>query len=153
MSPRSSTSTLLVWMAILQRSPTAVLRQRGAVFFVWEEGDITIRHPVEFSYTRQELEALFRLANEGDVEKGGRCDARSAAINIWSHHWQERAAWEESDTIGTFYFHWEPTPMLYEIQPDEGFSLEDLLQELGRLELQALGYVKHGDVPRGGLQP
>jgi hypothetical protein len=37
--------------------------------------------------------------------------------------------------------------MLYEIEMDEGFSLEDLMVELGRLELQALGYVKHGDVP------
>jgi hypothetical protein len=37
--------------------------------------------------------------------------------------------------------------VLYEIETDEGFSLEDLMQELGRLELQALGRVKHGDVP------
>jgi hypothetical protein len=37
--------------------------------------------------------------------------------------------------------------MLYEIDIDHGFSLGDLLQELGCLELKALGYVKHGDVP------
>jgi hypothetical protein len=37
--------------------------------------------------------------------------------------------------------------MLWEIETDEGFSLEDLMVELGRLELQALGRVKHGDVP------
>ena len=116
--------------------------------FGWEEGDITIRHPVEFAYTRQELEALFRLANEEDAEKGGRYDARSAAINIWSHHRQERATWEESDTVGTLYFHWAPTPMLHEIQMDGDFDLEDLLQELGTLELNALGRVKYGDVPR-----
>jgi hypothetical protein len=36
--------------------------------------------------------------------------------------------------------------MLYEIQTDADFNLEDLVQELGYLELQALGYVKHGDV-------
>jgi hypothetical protein len=30
--------------------------------FGWERGDITLHHPVEFSYTRQELEALFRYA-------------------------------------------------------------------------------------------
>jgi hypothetical protein len=36
--------------------------------------------------------------------------------------------------------------MLWEIETDEGFSLDDLMQELGRLELQALGRVKHGDV-------
>jgi len=45
------------------------------------------RHTVDFHYTRQELEAIFRLANAEDVEKGGRYDARSAAINVWSHHW------------------------------------------------------------------
>jgi hypothetical protein len=107
---------------------------------------LTTRHPVDFLYTRPELEALFRYANEHDVEKGGRYDARSAAINIWSHHWQHQATWQESETIGTFYFHWEP-PALWEIETDEGFGLEDLMQELGRLELQALGYVKHGDRP------
>jgi hypothetical protein len=42
--------------------------------------------------------------------------------------------------------HWAP-PGLYEIETDEGFSLEDLMQALGRLELRALGYVKYGDVP------
>jgi hypothetical protein len=107
----------------------------------------TIRHPVEFPYTSQEIDTLFRLANEEGVEKGGRYDARSAAISIWSHHWQERATWEESDAIGTFYFYWEPTPMLYEIQADGDFDLEALMQELGRLELKAFGWVKHGEVP------
>jgi hypothetical protein len=40
------------------------------------------------------------------------------------------------------------TPMRSEIETDEGFTREDLMQELGRLELQALGYMKHGEVPR-----
>ena len=40
------------------------------------------------------------------------------------------------------------TLMYYEIETDEGFTLEDLMQEVGWLESQALGYVKHGDVPR-----
>ena len=48
---------------------------------------LTARHPVDFPYTRPELEALFRYAHEHDVERGGRYDARSAAINLWSHHW------------------------------------------------------------------
>jgi hypothetical protein len=109
----------------------------------------TTRHPVDFPYTRQELEALFRYAHVHDVDKGGRYDARSAAINIWSHGWHHPATWEESETIGTFYFHWEP-PTLWEIETDEGFALEDLMAELGRLELQALGYVKHGDVLQDG---
>jgi hypothetical protein len=108
---------------------------------------LTTRHPVDFAYTTQELEALFRYANEHDVEKGGRYDARSAAVNIWSHHWLHPATHAESETIGSFYFHWEP-PLLWEIETDEGFALDDLMAELGRLELQALGYVNHGDVPQ-----
>jgi hypothetical protein len=110
---------------------------------------LTTRHPVDFAYTLQELQALFRYANEHDVERGGRYDARSAAINVWSHHWQHPATREASETIGTLYFHGEPLA-LWEIETDAGFSLEDLMAELGRLELQALGYVKHGDVPQEG---
>jgi hypothetical protein len=111
---------------------------------------LTTRHPIDFAYTRQELEALFRYAHDHDVEKGGRYDARSAAINLWSHHWQHPATREASDILGTFYVHWAPEPQLYEIETDEGFSLEDLMQELGRLELNAIGRVKHGSVPREG---
>jgi hypothetical protein len=106
-------------------------------------------HQVDFPYTHQELDALFRYAHEYDVDKGGHYDARSAAINVWSHHWRHPATQAESETIGTFYFHWEP-PVLWEIETDEGFSLEDLMAELGRLELRALGRVKHGDVPQEG---
>ena len=40
------------------------------------------------------------------------------------------------------------TLLRYEIETDEGLTLKDLLQALGRLELDALGYVKHGEVPR-----
>jgi hypothetical protein len=109
---------------------------------------LTTPHPVDFIYTRLEIEALFRYAHEHDVERGGHYDARAAAINVWSHHWVHPATWEESETIGTFYFHWAPTPMLWEIDTDEGFALEDLMAALGRLELDALGSVKHEDVPR-----
>jgi len=106
----------------------------------------TSRHAMDFAYTRSELEALFRYARAHDVEQGGRYDARSAALNLWSHHWLHPATRAESEILGTFYVRWGDTPALYEIECDEGFSLEDLMAELGRLELQALGYVKHGDV-------
>jgi hypothetical protein len=86
---------------------------------------LTTRHPVDFPYSRQELDTLFRYANEHDGEKGGRYDARSAAVNIWSHHWLHPATHAESETIGSFYFHWEP-PVLWEIETDEGFSAEGL---------------------------
>jgi hypothetical protein len=112
---------------------------------------LTTRYPVNFPYTRAELEALLAYARAHDVEQGGRYDARSAAINVWSHAWVNRATWEESGTIGTFYVRWGETPALWQIECDEGFSLEDLMEELGRLELSALGSVKHGHVPRRPL--
>lgn len=108
---------------------------------------LTTHHPVDFVYSRPELDALFRYARAHDVEKGGRYDARSAAVNVWSHHWLYDATRAESEIIGTFYVRWTDPPTLWEIETKEGFSLEDLMQELGRLELQALGYVKHGDIP------
>jgi hypothetical protein len=74
---------------------------------------LTTRHPVDFAYTRPELEALSRYARAHDVERGGRYDARSAAINVWSHHWLHPATREGSETIGTFYVHWDP-PALWQ---------------------------------------
>jgi hypothetical protein len=103
-------------------------------------------HPVTFLYAHQEQTAIFRIVYEEDVDRGGYYDARSAAINLWSHHWQQPATWDESTLMGTFYFHWAP-PELWQIETEEGFSLEDLMQALGRLELKALGRVKHWDVP------
>ena len=42
--------------------------------------------------------------------------------------------------------HWEP-PMLWEMGTNAGFAQEDVMVDLGRLEINALGWVKHGDVP------
>jgi hypothetical protein len=67
---------------------------------------------------------------------------------VWSHHWVHPGTREAVETIGTFNGHGDP-PALYEIETDEGFSLDDLMQALGRLELNALGRVTHGDVPQG----
>ena len=106
----------------------------------------TARHQVNLQYTRQELEALFVLANREDVEDGGRYDARSGAINVWSHHWANEATRHDSETIGTFYVNWAEE-RIYKVECDEGFALGDLLVELGTLELKAFGTVKHG---RGG---
>jgi hypothetical protein len=102
---------------------------------------LTTRHPVDFPYTRPEQEALFAQARAEDVDQGGRYDARS-------HHWQHPATHHDSALLGTFYFAWDEAPRLWEIEAEEGFTLEDLMAELGRLELKALGYVKHGDVPQ-----
>jgi hypothetical protein len=110
---------------------------------------ISTRHAVDFAYTRPELEALFAYARAHDVERGGHYDARSAAINLWSHHWGHDATRTESEILGTFYVRWTDPPTRWRIETEAGFSLEDLLAALGRLERQALGYVKHGDVPHG----
>jgi hypothetical protein len=87
----------------------------------------------DFAYARQELEALFRYANEQDVERGGHSDVRSAAINTWNHHRALPAARDELDIIGTFYVRWGALT-LWEVETDEGLSLGDLMIELGRLE-------------------
>lgn len=104
----------------------------------------TTQHQVDLRYSEAELHAIFRQANADDVEAGGRYDARSAAINIWSHSWNNEATRVESETIGTFYFHWADKNHLYLIECDEGFSCDDLLHELAVLETKALGQAKHG---------
>jgi hypothetical protein len=108
------------------------------------------RHDLELPYTRAEQEALFRVAMAEDVEAGGHYDARTSAINCWTHHWLNHATQQESEIFGTFHFRWGERPALVAIRCDEGFDIEDLLQELGRLERKALGVVKHGDGPSEG---
>jgi hypothetical protein len=44
-------------------------------------------------------------------------------------------------------------PMHYEIETDEGFTRKALIQALGGLEVSALDYVTHGEVPREGHAP
>jgi hypothetical protein len=53
---------------------------------------LTTRHPVDFPYTRPELDALFQYARDHDVEKGGRYDARSACIILLFGPWPLLAA-------------------------------------------------------------
>jgi hypothetical protein len=109
-----------------------------------EAGMKTTMYAVEFRYSRADLNALFACANQEDVERGGRYDARSAAINVWSHHWQHPATRHDSETMGTFYCHWGDPATIYEIECNAGFALEDLLVELGTLEEKVLGAVRYG---------
>jgi hypothetical protein len=57
------------------------------------------------------------------------------------------ATHHDLEILGTFYFDWGEPPRLWKIETEEGLTLEDLMGARGRLELNALGYVKHGDVP------
>lgn len=98
---------------------------------------------VDYQYTWEELLILFAVARREDVEGGGRYDARSAAINVWTHPWTS-AMKPESTVMGTFYAAWGAENRICTIELDEGFSLEDLLKELGTLEEKALGQKIHG---------
>jgi hypothetical protein len=93
---------------------------------------------------------LFAVASWEDVEHGGCYDVRSAAINLWTCPWPQE--WnvpcsDDSTLKGTFHFAWGKPPGLWRVETDEGFTLADLLRELGQLELKALGRLKHGDMP------
>ena len=53
---------------------------------------LTTTHPVALVYSRRELLALFQAARQADVEQGGRYDARSGCIHMWTHRWDVPAA-------------------------------------------------------------
>ena len=99
---------------------------------------------VDYQYSPDQLQALFDLARAEDVEKGGRYDARSGAINIYTHPWNTVTMQEESTLMGSIYAFWAEQNRLWWIEIEEGFSLEDLLVELGTLEEKTLGRKVHG---------
>lgn len=107
----------------------------------------TIIHAVDLGYTHQELLAIFTLAVKEDVNKGGRYDARSNAINIWSHPWTPKALRQESTVMGTFHCAWERKHRIYQVETDLGFSFTDLMCELALLERKALSGLRHGIPP------
>lgn len=110
----------------------------------------TTRHLVDFPYTRDELHALFAVACWEDVEHGGCYDVGSVAMNLWTRPWPPEWSVSPSDDSalrGTFHFAWGKPPGLWQIETDMGWTLADLRQELGQLELKALGRLKHGTMP------
>ena len=99
---------------------------------------------VHYRYSQDHLHALFDLARAEDVEKGGRYDARSGAVNIYTHPWNSPTMQEESTLMGSIYAFWAEENRLWRVDIEEGFSLEDLLVELGILEEKAMGRKVHG---------
>src|SRR5262245_24071759 len=99
---------------------------------------------VDYRYSREQLHARFDLARAQDVEKGGRYDVRSGAINIYTHPWNSPIMQEESTLMGIIYAFWAEENRLWRVEIEERFSFEDLLQELGTLEEKALGSKVHG---------
>jgi hypothetical protein len=107
-----------------------------------------IKYGANFQYVREELLALFTHAQKEDVEHGGRYEARSGVLHVWSHPWRAQAVRDESSLVGSFYVNWR-TERLTQIEWDEGFELADLLHELALIEEKALGVVKHGSKRAG----
>jgi hypothetical protein len=99
---------------------------------------------VDYRYTREELQELFDLAYEEDVERDGRYDARRGTINIYTHPWNIEEMRVESPFMGSFYAVWGQGNRIWQIEIGAGFALEDMLQELGTLEEKALGRKIHG---------
>jgi hypothetical protein len=89
---------------------------------------------VDYRHTRQALQAIFDLARAQDVEKGGRYDARSGAINIYTHPCNIAAMQEEGTPMSSLYALWAEEHRSWRVEMEEGFSFEDLLMELGTLE-------------------
>jgi hypothetical protein len=128
--------------------------------FLSEEGLQDIQHPpqddetspamqttaidVDFRYTREDLKAIFDLAYDEDVERGGQYDGRSGAIKIYTHPWNNEIMRAESTIMGTLYAVWGQGNQIWQIEIEEGFSLRVLLKELGELEGKALSRKIHG---------
>jgi hypothetical protein len=99
---------------------------------------------VNYRYTREDLKAIFDLAYEEDVDRGGRYDGRSGAINVYTHPWDTETMGLESTLMGSFSAAWGQGNLIWQIEAEEGFSLDDLLEELGTLEEKAIGRKIHG---------
>jgi hypothetical protein len=99
---------------------------------------------VNYRYTREDLKAIFDLVYEEDVERGGRYDGRSGAIKVYAHPWNHETMRLESTLMGAFSAVWGQGNQIWQIEMEEGFSLDDLLVELGTLEEKGIGRKVHG---------
>jgi hypothetical protein len=108
---------------------------------------MSFRHVVDFSYSPAELAALFEAGHAPIVAPEWRHQQGTVYITAWDRRYQP------FERMGHFAFHDAPTPRLWHIDVVDWYTLADLLQEVGRLERQALGQVKHGNPPPGGRTP
>ena len=99
---------------------------------------------VEYRYTREELQALFDVAHGEHVARDGRYEAQSGVLTIYTQPWNMAEMQAESPRMGSFAAVWGQGNRIWQIELDTGFSLEDLLEELGTLEEKALGRKIHG---------
>jgi hypothetical protein len=95
-------------------------------------------------YDRETLITILRYAKAHSVERNGRYDiAKPPRLNIWTHHWSNPGCQAESCLMFSLEFDGNAASLLSVLlQPGYGWKL--FLDELGRLERAALGYVVYG---------
>lgn len=99
---------------------------------------------VEYRYTREELQALFDVAHSEHVARGGRYAVHSGTLTIYTQPGDTDMMGAESARMGSFAAVWGQGNQIWQIELDVGFSLEDLLEELGTIEEKALGRKIYG---------
>jgi hypothetical protein len=57
---------------------------------------------VNFRYAREDLQAIFDLVYEEDIERGGSYDGRSGAIQVYAHPWDQETMTLESTLMEPF---------------------------------------------------
>jgi hypothetical protein len=79
---------------------------------------------VDYRYTREDLKAIFDLASDEDVERGGRYDGRSGAIHVYTHPWHTEMMRAESMLMGSFSAVWGQGNHIWQIALEDGFYLD-----------------------------
>jgi hypothetical protein len=99
---------------------------------------------VDYPYTREELQALFDVAHGEHVSRDGRYEAQSGVLTIYTQPWDMDVMGAETPRMGSLAAVWGQGNRIWQIELHAGFTLEDLLGELGTLEEKALGRKIHG---------
>jgi hypothetical protein len=95
-------------------------------------------------YDRADLTTILRYVKTHGVEHGGRYEIKKPPrLNIWTHTWSNPGCRIESCLMFSLEFDGK-TASLMSVQLQPGYNWEIFLDELGRLERAALGYVVIG---------
>ena len=84
------------------------------------------------------------MAHSEHVARGGRYAVHSGTLTIYTQPWDTDMMGAESARMGSFAAVWGQGNQIWQIELDVGFSLEDLLEELGTIEEKALGRKIYG---------
>jgi hypothetical protein len=99
---------------------------------------------INLRYERADLKAILRYAKHHGADRNGRYDLRRPPrLNIWTHRWSNPGCRAESTLMFSLEFDWN-TASLMSVMLRPGYDWATFLDELGRLERAALGYVCYG---------